>query len=272
MSVDRTLNIELQDYDVKEIADGVYKINEFNLSTMFIIKGSESALVVDCGTGVGDYLEVVRKIIGDMPYKFVATHAHVDHIGGREQFGALRLSEADKPIIKDVTVFYRYFYIAVMKYLMFFKNLPWKKVNIKKVAKENQTIFLKEGDIFDLGGKTVEVFETPGHTLGSLSFLVKEDRLILTGDVINPNNLMFLKHATTIETLNKTLKKIAAIDGYDTIWASHLSEPIPKEVFENGIKCTEKILKSRNTLLPFIWFTSYDGYVIIHLRNKIHNK
>lgn len=63
MSVDKTLKTQLKDYDVQEVAPKIYKINEYNLSTMFVIVGSERALCIDCGTGVGDYKAVIERLV-----------------------------------------------------------------------------------------------------------------------------------------------------------------------------------------------------------------
>ena len=94
MSVDKTLmQIGYEDYDIKEIAKNVYKINEYNLTTMFIIVGEAKALAIDCGTGVGDYKKVIEKLTKGLPYDLAITHAHVDHIGGMSQFSDFYLSK-----------------------------------------------------------------------------------------------------------------------------------------------------------------------------------
>lgn len=38
---------------------------------------------------------------------------------------------------------------------------------------------LKDGDVFNLGGMTVEVYALPGHTPGTMTVLFKEDRILL---------------------------------------------------------------------------------------------
>jgi hypothetical protein len=44
---------------------------------------------------------------------------------------------------------------------------------------------LKEGDTLSWDqGKTIRVFETPGHSVGSLSFLLEEEGVLVTGDAI----------------------------------------------------------------------------------------
>lgn len=267
MSIDKSLMQRVDEYAVEEIAPGVFKINEYNLTTTFVIVGAERALLIDCGTGVGDYKAVVEKLVDGKPYYLVATHAHCDHIGGRGQFDRMYISEKDAPIIKDVNVFFRKFYIGVMKYLMFFKVIRWRDAKVEKVKKEPELSFIKEGDKFNLGGRTVTVYETKGHTKGSLSFLLEEDRLLFTGDVANPNNLMFLKWATTVEEMRASLKKINRLEGYDTMWASHLAAPVSRETVENGIECAEKIIAHRNGI-PFVHFTTYKDFTIISLGHK----
>jgi len=267
MSVDKTLMTKkYDDYDVSEIAPNVYKINEFNLTTTFLIVGKDRAVTIDCGTGVGDYVAKIREIT-DLPLTLLVSHAHVDHIGGRWQFDKMSISQKDEPIIKDVTVSARKGYVLLMKFLGF-KVRKNKLLHYDKVKKEPKLEYLKEGDEIDLGGKTLVVYETPGHTKGSLSFLLKEDEILFTGDVINPQCLMFLKHATTLSVMKETYRKIAEIKGYKTIWASHLSAPISNDVFQNGFGAIEKAQKRGNRLLPWISFVDYKGYTIIHLANK----
>ena len=43
---------------------------------------------------------------------------------------------------------------------------------------------LKEGDIIRFGNSELEVIETPGHANGSVCFISRADRFIITGDVL----------------------------------------------------------------------------------------
>lgn len=267
MSIDKSLYKKVDRYDIEKLADGVYKINEYNLTSMFLIVGNDRALAIDCGTGVGDYKAVIESLTS-LPYDLAITHAHVDHIGGRGQFGKMFISKDDECLIKSVTVKRRKSFVATMKYLMFFKVIRHRDANYIPILNEPELSYLKEGDTFDLGGKTVKVFETPAHTRGSLSYLAVEDRILFSGDVVNPNNLMFMPNATSIEEVRDTLKKIKNIGGYDTHWASHLNSPISLETLENGLACAEKAARKKNTALPLIAFARVKDFVIIHLTNK----
>ena len=78
-----------------EFADGIYEINEFDCVSVFVIVGSTRALVIDCGTGIGDLRWVIENKITDKPYDVVATHNHGDHIGGAGFFDSIYIHPAD---------------------------------------------------------------------------------------------------------------------------------------------------------------------------------
>jgi glyoxylase-like metal-dependent hydrolase (beta-lactamase superfamily II) len=272
MSIDLTLKNKLEYYDVKQIAPKVYKINEYNLSTMFVIVGENRALVLDCGTGVGDFKSIVENLVEGKPYDLALTHAHVDHVGGRGQFDKLFVHEKDACIIKDATVLYRKFYLFLVR--LKFKCLSFKKAVINKVDKEPDVVTFKEGFTFDLGGRTVVAIDSPGHTLGSTSFLLKEDKILFSGDTANPQMLMFLSHSTTILEFSKTLEKLKALEGYETIWPSHLSRPISPETFDEIYQTTQKIMHKNkfNWLLSIPAVAKTKKTVIIYINSNIKNR
>jgi Zn-dependent hydrolases, including glyoxylases len=274
MSVDKTLKIALSDYDVKEIAPKIYKINEYNLSTMFVIVGTERALAIDCGVGVGDYKAVIERLTEGKPYDLVLSHAHVDHAGGRGQFEKLYVSKRDECIIKDASLGYRKFYIIIMRYLMMFKCITFKKAVMEKVVKEPEVVTIDEGYVFDLGNKQIEVIASPGHTLGCLCFLDRADKILFSGDTFNPLMLMFLPHATTIEEYLTTTKRVLDIDGYDVLWPSHLAEFLTREDAAAISATAEKIVSHHkcNFPLPSIWIGSKAKRSIIFRPDKVRLK
>lgn len=44
--------------------------------------------------------------------------------------------------------------------------------------------FVKDGEMFDLGGKTLEVIFTPGHSYGHIMLLDREKKRLFSGDMI----------------------------------------------------------------------------------------
>lgn len=256
------------DYGVQKVDEGTYIIDEY-LSTMALLIGRDRALVIDCGTGVGDFLGLIKRLT-DKPFDVVATHAHVDHVGGRGQFDRLYVSAADANSVKGVNMFQRRGYILINKFL----GNSLEGLVVKPVATEPELITIAEGDVFDLGERTVRVIETPGHTIGSLSFLDVERRVLYIGDVANENLLMFLPHCTSLEEMIATHDKILSLPDYDTIWSSHHVNPNEREdvaIYREGAR---RVLegKSHNALLPCVKTHKYEGAALVYRTNNLFKR
>ncbi len=112
------------------------------------------AVVID----PGDEIERVREILArhNLKVKYiVATHAHIDHVGGIEKLqratGADVLMHAsDLPLYRDLAM-----------------QAVWLGVRPPGTVEVNE--ILKEGDVLRCGKLALEVFHTPGHSPGSVS-------------------------------------------------------------------------------------------------------
>jgi glyoxylase-like metal-dependent hydrolase (beta-lactamase superfamily II) len=159
-----------------------------------------------------------------------------------------------------------------MKDILKYKSIKLKYAKIKKVLKEPEVITISEGYKFDLGDKIIEVIETSGHTLGSISLLDPADKLIFSGDAVNPLMLLYLSNADKIINYIKSIRKLLTYEGYDNIWASHFEEPISKDTINDVINCAEDIInkkKGKNGKLPLIKFYKKDKILAIYKDNRI---
>ena len=137
------------------------------------ILGDEStgeAVVVD----PGDNVEQVQKILAKHHLRakyIVATHAHIDHVGGIEKLkqatgAAVLMHQSDLPLYQNLAL-----------------QAKWLGVRTPGVTDVDQ--FLKEGDSLHCGTLSLEVLHTPGHSPGSLSLhLPGENQRILSGDTL----------------------------------------------------------------------------------------
>ena len=232
---------------VAEIAHGVYCINEFGLDALFLITGSQRALLVDTGTGVFD-LPAFLKTLTSLPVDVALTHGHVDHAGGMGCFDRVYLHPADFTAALSVTAEMRRGFAGQILQ-MSGGIFGITSDDVRTYETQPELLPLKEGDVLDLGGVHVEVYETPGHTPGGLSFLIREERILLTGDACNPNTLLFpflpdgsLAPHATLEGLEATAQKIQSLSPrYDRNYNGHigfggeiaflpLPETLPQEV------------------------------------------
>ena len=81
-------------YPVKQIAKGCYAVDEFGLDMMYVVIGEERALVIDTGSGAGDFKGLIEEMTS-LPYDVVATHGHGDHVGGAGQFQEIFIHPKD---------------------------------------------------------------------------------------------------------------------------------------------------------------------------------
>jgi hydroxyacylglutathione hydrolase len=133
-------------------------------------EASGEAVVID----PGDDVERVQEILARHKLRtryIVATHAHIDHVGGIEKLkratGApVLMHESDLPLYQNLAM-----------------QAAWLGVRPPGVVEVDQLI--KEGDVLRWGSLALEVLHTPGHSPGSLSLhLPGEQRRILSGDTL----------------------------------------------------------------------------------------
>lgn len=213
---------------VAEIANKIYCINEFGLDSMFLIVGAERALLIDTGTGLFELPALIKRLT-DRPCDVALTHGHVDHAGGIGWFERIYLHPDDFAAAAGVTPESRRGYAS---------GLLRAAGGIFDRSADDVVVFdrlpemlpLTEGHVFELGNRRVRVYETPGHTPGGLSFLIEDERILLTGDACNPNTLMFpfrpdgtrAPHAS-IEGLLETARKIESLSPlYDRNYNGHV--------------------------------------------------
>jgi hydroxyacylglutathione hydrolase len=233
----------------KQVADKVWVIDDHGSDNFYLVEGSDSALLIDDGLGavnVRDYIAELTKL----PVIVVNTHGHVDHGGADYQFPVVYAHQADFPriekllssdnrkggqkkMLKDT---------LIPKEILFTDTINVKPTVLKPV---------KEGTVFDLGKRKIEVIEVPGHTAGSICLLDRENKLIFTGDDNNSLVWLFLDHCEPLEVYLQSLKKLGNIKkDFNTIFPGH-GEPLDNSFVDEEIACVESILNGSCKAEPY---------------------
>lgn len=242
-------------YTHKEIAPNVYAIRDCALTIQYLVVGAEKAALLDCGIGAGNIYEYVRRIT-DKPLIVLITHGHLDHAMGS---GTLA-GNAEQ-------------YMSPLDYGVYSRSvgLEQRKGYVHQMVKATgQTdpadsdwfepapvdcfLPLAPGDLFDLGGEVVEIREGGGHTPGSITMLLQNARLLITGDAINPCTFLFdVSYCMTVSDLKKSLTALkAATEGrYDHVLLNHGPDGFASNtLIDGGLWLCDAILENRDRRIP----------------------
>jgi len=151
--------------DVRMFTVGPVQENCF----LFRREDSERALIVD----PGDDAERILKPVGELGLTVEAilvTHCHFDHIGAvapvAEATGApVYCPEIEVPVLADIMAFG-----------------PWPGFGPYESYEADETV--SGGETLDLAGLELDVIFTPGHSPGHVTYSVRGEEAIFSGDVL----------------------------------------------------------------------------------------
>lgn len=238
---------------VAQIAQNLYCISEFYLVNTYLLVGEEKAFLFDTGCGIGNIREIVERIT-DKPITVMLTHGHFDHSGGLYHFAHdcdVYMHPADLNQTTGNNM-YREMYASTRAEVRFPgpENLAGMLARIPAEEPEQISLEitkpLKGGDVFDVGGSTVTVYETPGHTPGSVAFLIEPQRFLVSGDTLN-NSVILARQPNNgtalIEEFNQTCRNLWKIaDKFDYLAVGHDGFAWEKNLIKDYIDLSQGLL------------------------------
>lgn len=246
---------------ITEIAHKTYLINEYGLNVMYLVVGSRRALLIDTGSGYCDLRAIVARLT-DKPYDVVLTHGHVDHAGGCDIFEEVYIHPDDADMAKNISHSARLGYGESLRGAMGEPVWDYGPENVRTWSAFPKCRELHDGMVFDLGGRRLAVYHTPGHTKGSCCLIDDKSRILFSGDAANVNLLMNLGGASISAALEGLLKIKAHGAEFDRNYNGHVGYasfldcmPMPDSVLDDCIAAFRGILDG--SLQP----TSYENFL-----------
>ncbi len=209
----------------------IYEPNQFEEIISYLVQGDKKSLLIDTGLGIGN-MEMLVDELTDLPVTVVNTHSHFDHIGSNYQFEEIMIFDDESEIRRlkegipnDVLRKHVESGNVWRGLPEDFDPLTWKTPPAK-VSR-----LLKEGDVIDLGGKTLEVIHTPGHSPGHICLLDKQARILFTGDLFYPGPLYAFGDDVDIDDYVNSISKITDLcNEYDYVCPGHNEALVKKSV------------------------------------------
>lgn len=249
---------------VNEVAPGVRVIGDHGADNMYLIEGTDSALLVDTGLGSVDLASFVKKLT-EKPLIVVNTHGHPDHAGSNHQFAKVYVHPADSTAARQCNLpDARTGSANAMQQ----GNRPAENELFKGKPLHTKLVPVHEGHLFRLGGRTIKVVEAPGHTPGEIILLDIENKTLFTGDNNNVLVWLFLPNCRPLHEYLSTLQKEAGMmSQFTTIFPGH-GAPLPADFINDQTACVRGILDGTLERKPYKSFAG-DAMVSVSGRASV---
>lgn len=199
-------------FEVYKVVPGVFAIYEPHQAEEtigYLIVGEKRAVLFDTGMGISDVKKVVAELTR-LPVVVLNSHTHDDHVGGNWEFSTIYGMDTDftrenaKGSRVDAQGEITPGQICGALPQGFdakaYATRPWK-----------MTAYMHDGDRFDLGGRTLEVIATPGHTPDAMSLIDRANGLLFTGDTYYPAPIWLFRPETDLDAYAASIRRLAAL-------------------------------------------------------------
>ena len=244
------------EFKSEKVTDRITRIKAPKTELMYLIEGDKRAALIDTGCGFGSLKNYISSLT-DKELIVLITHGHLDHALGSKEFEEVYMNHKDEYIYTE--------HCKKEKRIEELEGFPvipdFEESDFIEPAPLEHYKDLSEGDRFDLGGITIETYDCPGHTIGSEVFLIKEERILITGDACNGLCFMFEDYSTSIEEYRESLiRLLPKVKGkYDRVLSSHVTGELDVSVIEESIEVCDDLIKGNggNDTFQFKGLTGY---------------
>ncbi|MFC1580908.1 MBL fold metallo-hydrolase [Thermodesulfobacteriota bacterium] len=230
-------------FQIKEVAQDVYIIEEPGHVQSYLINGRTHSALVDTGAGLSNIREAIQIL---MRGKVIVlnTHWHFDHIGGNTLFDDVGISEKEKHLV-EMDLANRFLMDLYIRPCLE-EGIPLPSDFVPEeygIKGSKPTLLIRDGDQFDIGGRTIQAISTPGHTHGSMSFFDNLTGSLFCGDLLYQGTLYAHFDDSDLNTYHQSLKKLLDSNhSFKTLLPGHNTYPLGPEFINQVHQGFGKIL------------------------------
>ena len=199
-------------FEVYQVAPGVYALYEphqWEEVISYLVVGAQRALLFDTGMGIADISRPVRRLTR-LPVRVLNSHTHHDHVGDNWRFDSVL--GMDTAFTRESARGSRNAAQSEIAPGAICGELPAgfdPKIYQTRPFRITETV--RDGSQIDLGGRTLEVLATPGHTPDSLSLLDRRNGLLFTGDLFYLGPIFLYRPETDLAAYETSVARLRAL-------------------------------------------------------------
>ena len=175
-------------YAIAACDDNIVQLREawvdpYLAGDMWLVRGQDRDLLVDCGTGIVPPRPIVEAIARN-PVIAVACNRWYDHAGGLHDFAERGCHHDDADLIVAPTADTSVASVYVSDEM--FMALPREgySADSYRMIGAAPTILFEDGDVIDLGNRQLQIIHVPGMTPGSIALWERATGSLFTSDTL----------------------------------------------------------------------------------------
>jgi glyoxylase-like metal-dependent hydrolase (beta-lactamase superfamily II) len=216
-------------FRIAEIGTGAFVIEERYHVQSYLVNGTDRSALIDTGMGFRNIREAIQPLLLQ-DVIVLNTHWHFDHVGGNALFDKRGISSVERTLVekgwRNSTLMDLHVESCLSQGIPLPRGFVPEKYDIEGTT---PTFDIRDGDRFELGGRTLEAISTPGHTHGSLSFLDTSTRSLFCGDWIDKGTLFAHFEDSDLDEYVGSFQKVAEREReFDSIYPGHGVRPLDR--------------------------------------------
>ena len=244
---------------------GIWLISEPGHVQSYLVAGDDRAALIDTGTGIAPIAPVARGST-DRPIDVILTHNHFDHVGGNRDFDRIAIHPAGVAGLRagrtnEHLRGYRAHTVDALKRSRQLREIDAEGFNALHpeqlmrpfprdfdpdqyaITPSEATATLTDGQIIDLGGRSLEVIHTPGHSPDGICLLDRAERILFTADTVYAGPLYAQTPGANLTDYLASLRRLEPlIEQVDLLLPAHNRVPLDPPIIREMIAGFEQLL------------------------------
>lgn len=183
--------------EIIQIDNNTWRIED-GFVRFFLLEGEDKAVLIDSGISCPNVLEMIKELTTKSVI-LLNTHGDGDHTSGTGCFDEIYMHSDD-----------------------------YTGCDIARKYPATSLVKVSDGDVIELGNRSLKIVHIPGHTAGSIAILDANKRVLYAGDSVQKGHIYMFGEHRRPEQFEASLDKLIALENeYDCIYASHDEPCLP---------------------------------------------